>query len=107
MHKLIKALLLGLAAGILSVIPMIFQELSWMAGIASLIHWLALGVIVTFARMPLTNWAAGMLIAVLTGLPLAMLAYGNFSGTFLAVLFAAVLGSMLGYTSDRLINRLP
>ncbi|MBG0790768.1 MAG: hypothetical protein H0S80_09750 [Desulfovibrionaceae bacterium] len=108
MHKIIKALLLGLAAGILDVIPMIFQGVSWEAAVAVLLHWLGLGVIITFARMPLPNWASGTAIALLTGVPLAILAYPN-DPKILApvILYAMVLGGMLGYVSDRLINRQP
>jgi len=47
MDKLIKSLLLGMAAGILDVIPMVFQNLSWQANASAFLHWLGLGVIIT------------------------------------------------------------
>lgn len=108
MHKIIKALLLGLAAGILDVIPMIFQGVSWEAAVAVLLHWLGLGVIITFARMPLANWASGSTIALLTGIPVAVLAYPKAPVTLAsAILFATALGGMLGYIADRLVNKQP
>ena len=108
MHRLFKALLLGLAAGIIAVIPLIFQGLSWEGAISILLHWLGLGVIVTFSRMPMPNWASGSVVALLTGIPMAILAYPN-DPVILApvILFSMILGGILGYTSDRLINRQP
>ncbi|BDQ35343.1 hypothetical protein [Pseudodesulfovibrio portus] len=108
MHRIFKALLLGLAAGIIDAIPMVFQGLPWEANISALLHWLGLGIIITYARMPLPNWASGSGIALLTGIPIAVLAYpANPTSVFPVIIFSAILGGLLGYTSDRLINRLP
>jgi len=108
MHKIFKALLLGLAAGIIDTIPMVFQGLSWEANISALLHWLGLGIIITYARLPLSSWASGMLIALLTGIPIAVLAYPTEPmSVFPIIIFSTVLGGLLGYTSDRLINNLP
>lgn len=109
MLKLFKALLLGLAAGIIEVIPMVFRELPWHTDLAMLIHWLCLGVIITYARFStLSNWASGATIALLTAIPIATL---NFPHDPLSVIpiivFSGVLGGLLGYTSDRLINTQP
>jgi len=108
MHKIFKALLLGLAAGIIDVIPMVFQGLSWEATSSALLHWLGLGVIITYARMPLSSWASGMVIALLTGIPIAVLNYPDDpASVFPIIIFSVVLGGLLGYTSERLINTQP
>lgn len=108
MHKLFKALLLGLAAGILDVIPMVFQGLSWEANISALVHWIGLGVIITFARMPISSWASGIVIAVLTAIPIAVLVLPTDPGAIIPILlFSVILGGLLGYTSERLIHNQP
>ena len=108
MHKLFKALLLGLAAGIIDVVPMIFQGLSWEANVSALLHWLGLGIIITYARMPIANWASGVVIALLTGIPIAILAYPNDPiSLFPIIIFSIILGGLLGYTTERLINNQP
>ncbi len=108
MHKVFKALLLGLAAGIIDVIPTIFQGVSWEAAVCILLNWLGLGVIITFARMNLSSWLSGTVIGLLANLPVAVLAYPNDLAVLAPViLFAMVLGGLLGYTSDRLITRQP
>jgi len=104
MDKFIKALLLGTAAGIIDVIPMVLQGLSWQANLSALLHWVALGIIITFARLPLSHWLSGMVIAVLTGIPIAVLATETTPMAWFPILVASiVLGSLLGYMSEKLI----
>ncbi len=108
MHKLYKILLLGLAAGILNAIPMVFLYSDWQAVAAVLLHWLGLGIIIAYARMPLESWATGMFIAILTSLPLGILLHpGNALGVLQVLGFALVLGGLLGYTAERLIAEQP
>ena len=108
MHKLYKILLLGLAAGILNAIPMVFLDASWQAVVAVLLHWLGLSLIIAYARMPLESWATGMLIAGLTALPLGLLLHpGSALGLLQVMAFSLVLGGLLGYTAERLVTDQP
>lgn len=105
MEKLIKSLLLGTAAGILDVIPMILLGLSWQANVSALLHWIALGVIITFARFPMAGWLSGLTVALLTGIPVAVLATATDHSAWLPILASSiVLGSMLGLLAEKLIN---
>ncbi|EGB16656.1 hypothetical protein DND132_3453 [Pseudodesulfovibrio mercurii] len=108
MHKMYKILLLGLAAGILNAIPMVFLDVPLQAVAAILLHWLGLSIIIAFARMPLESWATGMLIAVLTALPLGILLHPDAPlGVLQVVGINLVLGGLLGYASERLITDQP
>lgn len=108
MPKLCKILLLGLAAGILNAIPMAFLDFHWQAVAAVLLHWLGLGIVIAYARMPLESWATGMLIAMLTTLPLGVLLHpGDALGVLQVLGIALVLGGLLGYTAERLVREQP
>lgn len=108
MHKLYKILLLGLAAGILNAIPQVFLSAAWQPVTATLLHWLGLSVVIAYARMPLESWATGMLIALLTTLPLDILLYPDSVGGVLQALgIALVLGGLLGFTAERLVQDQP
>jgi|GEM_PF-1608696 len=108
MHKLYKILLLGLAAGILNAIPMVFLSSAWQPVAATLLHWLALSIVIAYVRMPLESWATGMLIAVLTSLPMGILLHpDSISGVLQVLGFALVLGGLLGFTADRLVQTQP
>jgi hypothetical protein len=105
MDKLIKSLLLGIATGILNAIPMAFQDLSWQAHVSVLLHWLALSVIITYARLPLSGWLSGLIIALLTSIPMAIMITATAPSAALPILFSAViLGSLLGLMTEKLIT---
>ncbi|WP_316901395.1 hypothetical protein [Pseudodesulfovibrio indicus] len=108
MHKLYKILLLGLAAGILNTIPLVFLSTVWQPVTATLLHWLGLSIVIAYTRMPLESWATGMLIAALTSLPLSILLYPeSIPGVLQSFGIALVLGGLLGYTSERLVQNQP
>ncbi len=108
MPKYIKALLLGTAAGIIDVIPMVFQGLSWQANVSAFLHWLALGIIITFARLPMPAWLSGLTIAMLTGIPTAVYVTEHDSFSAIPILISsAVLGAALGLMTDKLIVNAP
>jgi len=104
-EKLVKALLLGTAAGILDVIPMLLQGLSWQANLSAFLHWLALGVIITFAKFPFAGWLSGLIIGTLTGIPIAVLTTATDATAWLPILASSViLGTTLGFMSEKLIQ---
>ncbi|WP_338670067.1 hypothetical protein [Pseudodesulfovibrio methanolicus] len=108
MPKLFKILLLGLAAGILNAIPMAFLSTDWQPVVATLLYWLGLSIVIAYARMPLESWATGMLIAVLTSLPLGILLHpGSALGVLQVLGIALVLGGLLGFTAERLVQDQP
>lgn len=105
MDKLFKSLLLGIAAGILNLIPLVFQGQGWGICIGVLLHWLALSVIISHVRLPLSAPASGSVIALLTGLPLASVAAETSTKTIIPILLASiVLGYLLGLMTERLIT---
>ncbi len=105
MDKLIKSLLLGIAAGILDVIPMVFQDLSWQANLSAFLHWLALGVIITYANLPLSGWLSGLVIALLAGIPIAVLVTESDPiAAFPILLSSIILGSLLGFMAEKTIT---
>jgi hypothetical protein len=108
MPKLFKILLLGLAAGILNAILMVFLSADWQSVVATLLYWLGLSIVIAYARMPLESWATGMLIAVLTSLPMGILLHpGSVLGVLRVLGIALILGGLLGYTAERLVTEQP
>lgn len=108
MDIFIKALLLGTAAGIIDVIPLVFQGAGWHLCIAALLRWVGLGIIITYARMPLSGWFSGLIIGLLTGIPFTILAAGAAPPATASLLIASpVLGCVLGLAADKLITSQP
>ncbi len=105
MHKFIKSILLGMAAGIIDVIPMVLQGLSWQANLSALLHWLGVSIIITYATFPMSGWSSGLLVSMLTGIPIAILATATDPTAWMPILLSsAVLGGLLGLMSEKLIT---
>ena len=108
MDKLFKSLLLGAAAGLLAAMLLFFLDLPMRAIFAGILHWLGLGMIVAHVRLPLNGWLSGALIALLMGVPFAMLSAGGSAAASLPLIpLFTILGGLLGYGADRLILRQP
>ncbi|MUM76140.1 hypothetical protein GKC30_00655 [Pseudodesulfovibrio sp. F-1] len=105
MDIFIKALLLGTAAGIIDVIPLVFQGAGWHLCTATLLRWVGLGILITYARMPLSGWFTGLVIGLLTGIPFALLAAETMASAVPPLLLTSlVLGGLLGLAADKLIT---
>lgn len=105
MNKFMKSILLGMAAGIIDIIPMIFIGLGWEEVTSAFLHWVGLGILITFARLPFNGWLSGLIIALVTGIPIAVLTLATDPMAWLSILtFSVLLGSALGYMSEKLIN---
>lgn len=108
MNRFFKALLIGTAAGILDAAALVLSQPVWQVNLAALVHWMGLGIIVTYARLPFTGWFSGILFALLTAVPLAILASTFGAGGFVHPLVSAVvLGGLLGFAAERLILAQP
>ena len=108
MNRFFKAMVIGTAAGILDAIALVLSQSVWQASVAALLHWMGLGVIITYVRLPFTGWLSGMLLALITAVPLALLSTATESGGFgHALLAAVILGGLLGLIADKLIVNQP
>ena len=69
MPKLIAALLIGIFAGIIDIIPMIIQKLNKYATISAFVHWVILGFIISYIELPVVPWLKGLIIGVISSIP--------------------------------------
>ncbi len=102
MRKLLVSIGIGIAAGIVDVIPMIAQDLPWRADLSAFVHWVVLGVIITHVEIGLRPWLKGIVIAELAGLPIMIIVaeQGMRAAVPIAV-FSAVLGCAVGWLGAR------
>jgi len=108
MDIFIKALLLGTAAGIIDVIPLVFQGAGWHLCVAALLRWAGLGILITYARMPFSGWFTGLVVGLLTGAPFALLASESTPPAATSLLLTSlILGGLLGLAADKLITSQP
>jgi hypothetical protein len=105
MSKLLISLLIGIAAGIIDVIPMIIQKLDKSASLSAFIHWVALGVIISYVQTPFQPWLKGLLVAELASLSVIVLVFKSEPRSVIPIiLMSAVLGVLVGIATAKFAN---
>lgn len=102
MNKIFTGLLLGFIAGIIDVIPMIFQGLTWDANISAFTMWIVIGFLVAVTDLKITPIIKGIVIAYLVLLPTSVLIGWKEPFTLFPIyVMTTILGGLLGYTTHR------
>jgi len=105
MENLLIALVIGFVAGIIDVAPMIIQKLDKFSCVSAFVHWLALGLIIPFVNWGMQPWLKGIVIAVLTAIPVIILVYPNDPKAVIPmVIFSVVLGAGVGIAGAKFIG---
>ncbi len=73
MEKILIALAIGVAAGIVDVIPMIIQKMNKWANLSAFFHWVFLGLIIPFVSWNIDSWLKGLIIAELAAIPIIII----------------------------------
>jgi hypothetical protein len=102
MSKLLIALLIGAGAGTLDTIPMLLRKAPWHEIAVPFVHWLMLGVLISYVQMPLHPALKGSIVAVMTTLPI-LISYSQTKPTsVLPILGISIgLGAIVGWLTHR------
>ena len=105
MNDFLIAILIGLAAGIIDVVPMIVQKLDKESCLSAFVHYFALGLIIPFVNWDLAPWLTGTCISVLTAIPVMIIVYQKDKKAIIPmIIFAIILGSGIGLAGDIFIG---
>ncbi len=93
MPPIFTALAIGVAAGLIDVIPMIIQKLDKSACWSAFVHWVVLGTIIPFVSWDIQPWLKGLLIGELVSLPVMILVFAKDKKSVIPIsIFSAILG---------------
>jgi hypothetical protein len=102
MRRLLTALTIGVAAGILDVLPMIAMRLDGHASLSAFAQWVALGILIAYVQMDLPHWLKGLLVAEMMAVPVMILvAMGRPLDVLPIAVMSALLGSLVGWATAR------
>ena len=102
MKKQITGLALGTVAGILDVIPMIIQGLTWDANISAFLMWVVVGFFIACVNLKINPIIKGILIAFMVLLPVAVLiAWQDPFALIPITIMTLILGSLLGFSINK------
>lgn len=102
MPTLLTGLLLGLAAAIIDVTPMLIMKLDKYACWAAFAHWVVLGIFITYMNMPVAPWLQGLLVGLLASLPVLLsLLKDDPKSIPIVLVFSLILGTLLGISTAK------
>lgn len=103
MKKVKVGFLLGLAAGIIDLIPMLLEKLTWDANVSALSMWVIVGIFISTIEWKINSILKGVLISVMVLLPTAILiAWKEPISLIPIVSMTIILGGLLGYSIKKI-----
>jgi len=101
--KIMTGLLLGASAGIIDVIPMIIQKLTWDANLSAFSMWTIAGFFISTSYLQINPIAKGILISFLCLTPCAILIAWKEPYSLVPILIMTlILGSLLGFVIEKI-----
>lgn len=105
MNNLLIAVFIGIVAGLIDVIPMIIMKLDKVANISAFTHYFVLGLIIPFVNWGLAPWISGVIISVLTAIPIMIIVYPKDRKSIIPMtVFAILLGAGIGLAGAKFIG---
>jgi hypothetical protein len=99
MKKIKIGLSLGIVAGIIDVIPMIIQKLTWDANISAFTMWIVVGFLIAISDLIINSIIKGILISFLVLLPTAILIGWKEPASLVPIIvMTTILGGLLGFS---------
>lgn len=105
--KIFIGLICGFIAGIIDLIPMLIQKLTWDANFAALSMWMIIGLFITTSQIEINSSLKGILISVLCLIPSSFIIGWKEPYSLIPILIITiVLGSLLGFFIKRLTKKI-
>ena len=106
-NRVVIGLLLGTLAGIIDVVPMILQGLTWDANLSALAHWIVAGLVIGSSTLPLKGTVKGVIISFVLLIPVGILIGWKEPVSLIPIgIMTIILGALLGYFIDKFGSRL-
>ncbi|MFH1563930.1 MAG: hypothetical protein ABIF11_11040 [Nitrospirota bacterium] len=101
-NKIVIGIAFGIIAGIIDVVPMILQRLTWDANLSAFAHWVIAGLIISTSNLKLKGALKGLLVSILLLIPVGILVAWKEPMNLIPMgIMTIILGSLLGYFIDK------
>jgi hypothetical protein len=98
LNNIKTGIILGIMAGIIDIIPMVFQKLTWDANLSAFSMWIIAGFMVSTSNLKINSVLKGILISFLLLTPSAIIiGYSQPISLMPIFLMTIILGGLLGY----------
>lgn len=103
MRTFVLALLCGVAAGGIDILPMILKKMDRFSILSAFIHWVVLGLLIPYVNWTMPSCLKGLIIAVLSAIPIMLIvAREDIQAVIPMLVFSVILGLLLGFVSSKL-----
>jgi len=100
--KILIGLIFGALAGVIDVIPMIIQGLTWDANLSAFTFWIVAGFLIATSTISFNSVLKGILIAFITIIPVAVLIGFQEPVTLIPIsIMNVILGGIVGYSINK------
>ena len=105
MNNILIALIIGIIAGTIDVIPMIIQKLDKSANLAAFSHWVVLGLIIPFVDWNIDPWLKGLIIGEIAIIPTLFIVFPKDKKALIPmIIMSAILGVGVAIAGARFIG---
>lgn len=102
MKKIKVGIILGIVAGMIDVIPMILQKLSWDACLSAFLFWIVCGFLIATSEINVKGSLKGITISYAVLLPTAIIVGKQDPKSLIPMgIMTFILGSMLGWRLEK------
>ena len=106
MKRIIIGLVFGAAAGVLDVIPMFLQKLTWDANLSAFSMWIVSGFMISTSALKMNGILKGVIISFLLLFPYAILIGWNQPTSLIPIaIMTLILGSLLGFSIQKFMEK--
>ncbi len=106
MKRIGIGILLGMLAGIIDVIPMMLQKLTWDANISAFANWVVVGFLIATIELNINSIIKGILIAFMVLLPVAVLIGWKEPLSLIPIgIMTTILGGVLGFSINKILAK--
>jgi len=105
MKNIFIALIIGVSAAIIDVVPMIIQRIDKSACVSAAIQWIVLGLIIPYVNWDMQAWIKGLVIGEMMALPIMILVFSKDPKSVIPIIvFSAILGTAVGMAGAKFIK---
>jgi hypothetical protein len=104
-NKIIIGVVIGVIAGILDVIPMLIQKLTWDANLSAFFLWVVVGFIIATSNLKLPAIIKGIVIGFVCLLPSVFIVGWNNPLNLIPIfIMTLILGGLVGFAFHKLVK---
>lgn len=101
-NKIITGLFIGIIAGIIDVIPMIIQNLTWDANFSAFSLWVVVGILLSITEIKIKGFLKGLLLSFLVATPVLIIIGAKEPYTLIPIFITtSILGSLSGLMYEK------